>query len=34
MIGQSISHYKILEKPPTASQKEGTPSGQVGGGLW
>jgi hypothetical protein len=32
MIGQTISHYKILDKPPTASRKIGTSSGQVGEG--
>jgi hypothetical protein len=32
MIGQTISHYKILEKLPTAFLGNGTPSGQVGGG--
>jgi hypothetical protein len=38
MIGTTISHYKILEKPPTTSRKTWTsakkladkPSGQVG----
>jgi NH3-dependent NAD+ synthetase len=32
MIGQTISHYRILEKPPTTSRKNGTASGQVGEG--
>jgi hypothetical protein len=32
MIGHTISHYKILEKLPTAFLKDGTSSGQVGGG--
>jgi len=32
MIGQTISHYKILEKLPTTFLKDGTPSGQFGGG--
>jgi hypothetical protein len=30
MIGQTISHFHIIEKPPTTSRKNGTPSGQVG----
>lgn len=37
MVGQTISHYKILEKPPTTSQRNRTsakeladkPSGQA-----
>jgi hypothetical protein len=32
MIGQTISHYTILEKLPTAFLGSGTSSGQVGGG--
>jgi hypothetical protein len=40
MIGQTISHYHILEKPPTTSRKNGTSakeladklSGRVGEG--
>ena len=30
MIGQTISHYRILEKLPTAFLRNRTPSGQVG----
>jgi hypothetical protein len=32
MIGQTISHYKVVEKPPTTSRKNGTPPGQVAEG--
>ena len=32
MNGQTISHYRILENPPTTSRKNGTPPGQVGEG--
>jgi hypothetical protein len=32
MIGQTISHYKILEKLPTTFLKSRTPSGQAGEG--
>jgi hypothetical protein len=32
MVAQTISHHKILEKPPTTSRKDGRPSGQVGEG--
>jgi hypothetical protein len=32
MIGQTISRYKILVKPPTTSRKNGSPLGQVGEG--
>jgi hypothetical protein len=32
MIGQTISHYKILEKLPTTFLKNRTSSGQVGEG--
>jgi len=32
MIGETIAHYRILEKPPTTFLRNGTSSGQVGGG--
>ena len=32
MVGQTISQYEILEKPPTTSRKDGPSSGQVGEG--
>ncbi len=32
MIGATISHHRILEKLPTSFLRNGTPSGQVGGG--
>jgi hypothetical protein len=40
MVGQTISHYRIIEEPPTTSRKNGTsakdladkPSEQVGEG--
>jgi len=32
MIGQTISHYRILEKLPPTFLKNRTPSGQVGEG--
>jgi len=32
MIGQTISHFHIVEKPPTAFLRNGTSPGQVGEG--
>lgn len=32
VIGQTVSHYNILDRPPTSSQENGTPSGQVSEG--
>jgi hypothetical protein len=32
MVGQTISQYEILEKPPTTSREDSPPSGQVGEG--
>jgi hypothetical protein len=32
LVGQTVSHYKIVEKLPTAFLRNGTAPGQVGGG--